>query len=240
MSETTAPASRAVLELRDLRPDFRLSQLAPHPVNLRLRAGECLQIVTRGWREAAAFADLCEGLVDPFDGTVLMQGLDWAGLPRREAGALRGRIGRTHHRGAFNELAPVGEDILLPQLHHTRIPRPKLIAAAEALCLRFGLPGLPTGLPGEIGEADLARANCVRAFLGHPDLLLLEPPMLTAPDLLPAFLAALTEARDRGAAAICFTRRLDLGDGAVRRSFGGVFSHRSLLGDDGLRPLHLA
>lgn len=232
--------SAVVLELRDMRPDFRVSQIAPHAINLRLRAGECIQIVTRGWREAAAFADLCEGLADPHDGAVLVQGLDWAMTPRREADALRGRIGRTHHRGTWNELAPVGADILLPQLHHTRIPRPRLIEAAEALCLRFGLPGLPTGLPGEIAEADLARANCVRAFLGHPVLLLLEPPMLTAPDLLPALLAALTEARDRGAAAICFTRRLSLGEGAVQRTFGSIFTHRALLDDDGLRTVQTA
>lgn len=230
-------ARAPILELRDMRPDFLRSQLAPHPVNLRLRAGECLQLVTGSWHEAASFADLCLGLAEPGEGSVWMQGLNWATLPPREAAALRGRIGRTHHHGAWDELAPIGEAILLPQLHHTRIPRERLVEAAIGLCQRFGLPGLPMQRAGDTGEPDLARANCVRAFLGQPMLLLVEPPMAAAPELLPALLSALTEARDRGAAAICFTRRPDLGAGAVRRSFGAIFTHRARLGDGGLQPM---
>src|ERR1700751_5300394 len=101
----------------------------------------------------------------------------------------------------------VATNILLPQLHHTHDDPSELREHATALCCAFGLPGLPLVRPGELAATDLARAACVRALLGDPALVLLESPVQGRfTTLLPPLLNALAAARDRGAAAIWFTR----------------------------------
>jgi phospholipid/cholesterol/gamma-HCH transport system ATP-binding protein len=196
-----------ILELVAARPVFEASNLPKARFDLRLLAGDCILIEVTDLRRAGALADLCSGLLPLAEGEVRFLGIDWTTVNDARVGALRGRIGRVQQRGAWNGLRGTEIDILLPRLHHTNETAASLSEAALHLARRFGLPGLPVGPPRQIADADLARAACVRAFLGRPDLLLLEDPVNPADAaLLPPLLRALTQARDAGAAAICFTR----------------------------------
>ena len=205
---STATSGRTpVLELDRASPVFDGGALSRDPIALRLMPGDCLLVETTEPRRAAAFADLCSGLLPLSAGAVRFLGLDWREVGDAQAGALRGRIGRTHARGAWTDARATDRDILLPRMHHTRLAADRLAEAATQLSRRFGLPGIPSGPPSRFSDADLARAACVRAFLGVPSLLLLENPVTAAHHtLLVPLIAALTEARERGAAAICLTR----------------------------------
>ena len=221
----------AVLVLEEARLDFEQTHLSPAPMTLKLDEGDCVLITTRSHADAATFSDLSSGLQSLESGRVVFQGLDWATRPARELHALRGRIGRIFHRGAWNVVESVDQTILQSELHHTRRSVPSITSEAVRLAQAFGLPGLPVGRPNVVSETDLARAACVRAFLGSPALLLIEPPTLAGVDVMQAVLQALAEARGRGAAAICFSRRASLW-GAALVSFSQHFS----LNDDGLVP----
>ena len=94
-------ASGAVLVLEEARLDFEATHLSPAPMSLRLEGGDCVLVTTRSYADAAAFSDLCGGLQPLESGRVLFQDLDWARLQTRELHALRGRIGRIFHRGAW-------------------------------------------------------------------------------------------------------------------------------------------
>ncbi|APH57253.1 ABC transporter ATP-binding protein [Granulibacter bethesdensis] len=222
-----------VLELRQAQPDFALTGLPQRLMDMRLQQGECTLLTTHAQITATAFSNLCCGIQHPSSGAVLFQGLDWTQINTLEQYALRGRIGRTYQRGAWNTLSGTDHNILLPRLHHTRQKLSDLVDEAVKLCLEFGLPGLPTVPPAHLSETDLARASYVRAFMGQPALLLLDPP--PAPEIMPTLLSALTRALDRGAAAICFnTGRNNW------RPFADAFSHRFLLNDNGLIPLRVS
>ena len=117
-----------------------------------------------------------------------------------------------------------------------RASRAELHDEATRLACAFGLPGLPLDRPADLSPRDLARAACVRAFLGRPRLVLLESPVsgqhteLTAP-----LLNAIAGARSRGAAAIWLTRS-DL----VWRDHSIAASQRLRLGEHGLAPARRA
>ena len=100
------------------------------------------------------------------------------------------------------------ENILLPQLHHTPRSVSDLCEEAAALAELFGLPGVPSGLPGDCLRSDLQRAAWVRAFLGRPALILLEEPTADqdSEDVF-ALIDVIRTARDRGAAVIWLTRK---------------------------------
>ena len=199
--------NQAVLEFSGARPTWTPGELPSVKIDFRLLPGEFALVEARDRHQAAWLADLCCGLVSLTEGRIQFLGRDWSKLPDYYAAALRGHIGRVFALGGWIGSLDIATNILLPQLHHTRDDPNELRDRATALCCAFGLPGLPLVRPGELAASDLARAACVRAFLGDPALVLLESPVqgrFTA--LLPPLLNALAAARDRGAAAVWFTR----------------------------------
>ena len=201
------PDRAPTLELADARPASGGSFLTDAPIALGVRAGDCVLIEAAERRRIGAFADLCAGLLPLAGGAVRFEGIDWRDPPRSQAQALRGRIGRMYGLGNWIGTQETETEILLPRLHHTRVPREVLLEQALALAHRFGLPGLPAEQGAALAEDDAVRAAAVRAFLGAPSLLILENPLgASSGTLAVALLRAITEARERGAAAICLTR----------------------------------
>lgn len=205
-------------------------------VTLRLMAGDLVLVDARDTIRVTWFADLCCGLVTLDQGTARFLGRDWAMMPHHYAAALRGRIGRVFELGGWMDGLDIASNILLPQLHHTRRDRAALRDEAAGLAHAFGLPGLPMGRPADLPDADLARAACVRAFLGKPTLLLLETPLQGRYlDLLSPLLNAVAAARSGGAAVVWLTRsNLVWND----RSFPAA--NRFRLSDHGLMPVRRA
>ncbi|MBR0670569.1 P-loop NTPase family protein [Neoroseomonas soli] len=176
-------------------------------LDLRLEAGELALVLAPEPSRAARCADLASGLDLAAEGQVTFLGYDWSRQPDDIADALRGRIGRVFHNGGWIPYLSLAENILLPLLHHTRTPEPELRDRAAALAHAFGLPGLPLERPTSAPVADLARAACVRAFLGEPMLVLLEDPLQQGrvPDLAAPLRDAVAAARARGAACLWMT-----------------------------------
>jgi phospholipid/cholesterol/gamma-HCH transport system ATP-binding protein len=179
----------------------------PPVYSLRLAPGDLALVDAADAEQSTQFGDICCGLVPLAEGSVRFLGRDWTTLPDDFAAALRGRIGRVFTSGGWVEFLDVDANILLPQLHHTRHNARDLRERAADLACRFGLPGLPLGRPSDLSPRDLARAACVRAFLGDPVLLLLEYPVSGQfSDLKAALLDLIAAARAHGTAAIWLTR----------------------------------
>jgi phospholipid/cholesterol/gamma-HCH transport system ATP-binding protein len=146
-------------------------------------------------------------VVRPASGSARFLGLDWSTLDDDEVNALRALIGRVFYRGGWLDHLSVADNVLMPLLHHTREPRPRLLDAAALMAREFGLPGLPTVEPALCTPADLQRAACVRAFLGAPRLVLLEHPTVGLyPEIMSALVSAIRRACNRGAAVLWMTR----------------------------------
>ena len=222
-----------ILELSAARPRHEAGDAPVAAVDLCLLSGEFALVDSRHSGQVAWLADLCSGLLPLAAGRVRFLGRDWSAMPWDYAAALRGRIGRVFRSGGWIGSVDVATNILLPQLHHTRDDPSGLRERAVALSCAFGLPGLPLVRPLELVASDLARAACVRAFLGDPELILLESPVqgrfIT---LIAPLLNALAAARDRGAAAIWFTR-----SDVVWRDPSFPVTHRLRLGERGLLPV---
>ncbi len=230
------PAIQPILAL-DRAIAARSPDEMPAPaLSLQLAPGDFALVEARNAPAAAWLADLCSGLVPVTEGTVRFLGREWSAMPADYAAALRGHIGRVFGIGAWIGFLDVATNILLPQLHHGRAAQDELREAAMQLACRFGLPGLPLEYPGDLAPIDLARAACVRAFLGEPALVVLESPLQAQfEELLTPLLEALAEARQRGAAAIWLTR----GD-LVWSDRSIPASQRLRLRERGLIPARLA
>ena len=175
-------------------------------LSLTVAAGEAVLVHVTNGRQRTLLADACVGLVRPATGTVRFLGLDWSTLGGEETNALRALVGRVFYATNWLDYLDLSENVLLPLLHHTRRPGPRLLAEAAELARSFGLPGLPAGTPDRLERSDLQRAACVRAFLGSPRLVILEHPTSGVyPALLPPLAGAMRAARERGAAVLWLT-----------------------------------
>jgi phospholipid/cholesterol/gamma-HCH transport system ATP-binding protein len=175
-------------------------------IKMNLFGGDLALINLERPRFGSMLADACCGLHPAAEGSIFFLGKDWSALPSDTANALRGRIGRVFVFGNWINRLTLLENILLPQLHHTRRKYADLRDEALHLAGHFGLPGLPAGLPDDVMRADHQRAACIRAFLGQPSLILLEEPTFGVyPELLPPLINAIRKACDRGCGVIWLT-----------------------------------
>ena len=177
-------------------------------VNLSIFGGDFVMIRLARLEQTAAFANACAGIIEPSSGGVNFLGRNWSELSPDQANALRGRIGRVFKSGNWIKHLSLMDNILLPQRHHTRRSDRELCDEAGELAQRFGLPGLPMGQPGDFTAPDLQRAALVRAFMGHPLLVILEEPTTGIfLEIISALMDAVREARELGAAVIWLTRK---------------------------------
>jgi phospholipid/cholesterol/gamma-HCH transport system ATP-binding protein len=152
-----------------------------------------------------ALADGACGLLSPTGGAVRFLGRDWTDMPPDHANAMRGRIGHVFRVGEWVPYLSVEDNVLLAPLHHTNRPRAEIREQAARLAVQFGLPGLPVRSPGELSSRDRRRAAYIGAFLGMPDLIVIESPRMgLVVELMTPLINAIRKARDRNAAVLWF------------------------------------
>lgn len=224
-----------ILELQDATPRKLPDTVIHAPLGLRLVRGDFALIECWSPESAEHFADICCGLQPLQRGAVRFSGRDWAQVSDTESDAMRGRIGRVFHDVNWIAFLDMETNILLSQRHHTRRGLPELRAMAAELAYDFGLPGLPIGSPSMLPPTDLARAACIRAFLGDPMLVVLEYPLRSDDvELAAPLINAVSRARNRGAAVIWLTP-----DDATWRDRSVPATCRLRLSEEGLtRPHH--
>lgn len=184
----------------------RLSQ----PLDLSLLAGDLALMEVEERQQSAWIADAAAGLAPPRAGQIHFLERNWTEVAALHACAMRGRIGHVFTEGNWLEGLSLLDNILLPQLYHTRRPVGELRDEAARLASLFGLPGLPLGTLTPLSADDLHRVGCVRAFLGRPQLIILEHPAENRSALLEPLVNAVRAARDRGAAVLWLTTDRDM------------------------------
>lgn len=204
---STSPSGTRIIEARHIRLTPR-EGAAMLEVDLEVLPGQLHLIYSDDPDNSSAISDVLLGLREAAQGEVRWQGRAWSEIPPRTAYRLRGNVSRVTSRGNWMDTRSVMENVLLPLRHHTILPDDVLREMACDFAQRFGLPGLPMLLPGQCPEPDLQRAACVRAFMGRPELVILEHPLESADaGLLPPLVDAIQQVRRRKGSVIWFTRR---------------------------------
>jgi phospholipid/cholesterol/gamma-HCH transport system ATP-binding protein len=172
-------------------------------VSFEIGPGDLLLLRIERENERLPLADAMEGLAKVESGRVSFMGESWNNLSTHRAATQRGRIGRLFDDEGWISDLDVEENILLAQLHHTKRSEAEIIDEALGFARVFGLPGLPRGRADKLRRWDLRKAACIRAFLGRPELIIIEQPIRGVyADLVAPLLNAVQSARRRGAAVL--------------------------------------
>ena len=200
---------RPILSLHDVSIAGRhaFSRLAH--LDLELPHGQVAVVQVDEESDAALLVDLCLGLADPLAGQVRFLGVDWASRTPRERFRQRRRVGAIVQSDVWPAHLTVLDAVLVARSYHFRQPRDEAIADATELARLFGLPGLPVGRRETTPPYALIRAACVRGFLGSPELIVVQDPVLDqSSDLAIPMAQAISAARDRGATVLWLTSHL--------------------------------
>jgi phospholipid/cholesterol/gamma-HCH transport system ATP-binding protein len=199
-------ACRTILAADDLAAGGQAGVAVLH-VTLELPAGGFALVHSGDRRLTAAVVDGLLGFTASGRARASFLERRWGDLDPAQALALRRLVRRVPGRAGWLDDRSVLENIMLAERHNTVVDERVLLEQASAMARRFGLPGLPTGRPESCTTADLEAAACVRAFLGRPQLVVLEHPT-DNPDtpLLGPIIGAAQQVRRRGGAVIWFTR----------------------------------
>jgi phospholipid/cholesterol/gamma-HCH transport system ATP-binding protein len=192
-------------------------------VSFTLNRGDLVMVDVGDHYLHSPLSDAAEGLVPPAQGTIRFLGEDWLSMDPTRASACRGSIRRVFRSRGWLSNLDVDENIMLPMIHHTRQPVEEIRAAAQGLAREFGLGELPRVRPPKVNRSDLKRAEWVRAFLGQPQLVILEEPSADIYAGATRPLAdAVQRARARGAGVLWVTTSSEL------RNFGDVKPSQTL------------
>jgi len=151
-------------------------------------------------------ADAAQGLIDPEEGAVRIQGEDWRSLSGTKGAEYRGRTGRVFEEHGWISNLDADENITLSERHHTLRAEAEIRREADALARRFELDGVPASRMNALKRADRRRVEWIRAFIGKPLLVLLEHPMRNVfAHLADSLLEEVRTARAQGTGVIWLT-----------------------------------
>jgi len=180
-------------------------------IDLVLNRGELAIVSVDRGHGFTPLADAAQGLLVPDQGGVYFLGKNWSDLRPAAAASARHRIGRVFHGGGWVSNLNIDENITLGRRHHTNLPIEEIYREAENMGIFFGLKTLPSLRPAMVRRSILRRAGWVRAFLGDPELILLEEPLKDAyTELLHYLMKGLASALTRGAAVLWITSDMRL------------------------------
>lgn len=219
MTELAIQTAIVELDRATLRFDdegvYRQARLALH-----VAPGERVLVQTASPACTEVLGKLICGSVLPEQGASQFLGVEWSKAGADRVHTLRSMIGRVLLGTNWLAHLSVLENVILARQHHQTSATQQWVQKAVRLAQAFGLPGLPTDAAQQVGDDDLRRAACVRAFLGQARLIVLEEPTASADDPLAvpiinqAHLAA-----DRGAAIVWLSHNPDTPTDCRMQSF---------------------
>jgi ABC-2 type transport system ATP-binding protein len=157
--------SQLALEVRALRKSFG-SVTAVDGLDLEVRTGECFGLLGPNGAGKTTTIEICEGLLAPDSGDVIVLGRNW----QRDERALRERLGIQLQETQFAEKITVSETIALFRSFFGSGPSPdeviQLVQLDEKRSARVGT----------LSGGQKQRLSVACALVGDPELLFLDEP----------------------------------------------------------------
>lgn len=145
-------------------------------VTLSVEPGETLAVVGPSGVGKSTLIKHIVGLMTPDTGDVLVDGHSVVSATRRELSILRELFGVVFQGAALLNSLTVAENVALPLVEHTRLPRQKINEiVAEKLGL-VRLAGFEDYIPAELSGGMRKRAGLARALVRNPRIVLYDEP----------------------------------------------------------------
>ncbi len=171
-----------ILEFKDVRiRPGALQTTGIDGVSFSLFRGDIALVMVEEGREHIPLASLAQGLLKPDAGRVYFSGECWEAVGPGRQSMMRGRIRRVFEHYGWVTNLDLMENLCLAESHNTQRSMEEIEQEVCGLARRFGINEIPAMRPTRVHGLILRKLEWVRAFVGAPDLIILERPCVGAP-----------------------------------------------------------
>jgi polar amino acid transport system ATP-binding protein len=204
-------------------------------VDFSVRSGQCLVLLGPSGSGKSTLLR-CLNLLEPVSsGSILFQGQEIAGTPRRQAAAVRQRMGMVFQNFELFQHLSALENIALAPIRVRRTPPAQAREQARALLDRVHLSDKADAYPDELSGGQQQRVAIARALAMEPDLMLFdEPTSALDPETVGEVLGVMQELAEAGMTSIVVTHELGFARRAADEVIfmdAGRIAHRASVGD---------
>jgi phospholipid/cholesterol/gamma-HCH transport system ATP-binding protein len=164
------------VEVKGLRSQFG-DHVIHQDLDLTIPRGQIVGVVGGSGTGKSVLLNTIIGLKTPDGGAVKVFGQDLRTASREAMAAIERRWGVLFQQGALWSNLNVRENVGVPMIEHTKMPKAEVDALSD---LKVSLVGLPPGAgclkPSELSGGMIKRAGLARALALDPELLFLDEP----------------------------------------------------------------
>jgi phospholipid/cholesterol/gamma-HCH transport system ATP-binding protein len=145
-------------------------------VSLAVEAGQILAIVGPSGVGKSTLIKHIVGLMKPDKGDVLVEGRSVVKAKRKELDKIRESMGLVFQGAALLNSLSVIENVELPLVEHTRLPKEKIRQIAEEKLGLVHLEGFEDYMPADLSGGMRKRVGLARALVREPRIVLYDEP----------------------------------------------------------------
>lgn len=171
----SAQSREALIEVRDLTMRYG-SRVIQENLNFDVYRGDIFVIMGGSGCGKSTLLKHMIGLVEPAQGTILINGEDFFSASPEQQLAMRRYWGITYQRGGLFSDLTVAENVAVPLQQYTPLSEAEIGDLVEFKLSLVGLGGFGSYYPNEISGGMQKRAALARAIALDPDILFFDEP----------------------------------------------------------------
>ncbi len=145
-------------------------------INLTVKRGEVFVILGGSGCGKSTLLRNLVGLMRPYSGQILFDGLDFTAMNDEERSDLRKRMGMCFQGSALFNSMTVGDNVALPLREHTQLPESTIEIMTKIKLELVGLGGFEGYMPSELSGGMKKRAGLARAMAMDPQVIFYDEP----------------------------------------------------------------
>lgn len=124
----------------------------------------------------SVFFKLMVGLIEPDEGSILIDGVEMVGASEAKKFHVRKRLGMMFQDGALFDSMTVGENLAFPLRRHTKLREAEIAEKVGRRLEQVGLPGIEGLMPASLSGGMRKRVSLARAIVMEPEIVLFDEP----------------------------------------------------------------
>lgn len=145
-------------------------------VNLHVESGETMVVIGGSGSGKSVLIKHIIGLLNPDDGSVLVDGVDISHLKKNDLNELRKKFGMLFQGAALFDSLTVWENVGFGLMQHTDLSNEEIREMAKGKLETVGLKGVEDLMPSELSGGMRKRVGLARAIAMDPEIILYDEP----------------------------------------------------------------
>ncbi len=152
------------------------SKVVLQDLSLDIPRGQTTVILGPSGTGKSVLIKLLVGLLEPDEGSILVEGVDVATATEAELFEVRKQIGMLFQDRALFDSLSVADNIAFPLRRHTTLSDEAIAAKVAELLAKVGLEGIEELMPSSLSGGMRKRVSLARAIVMDPEIVLFDEP----------------------------------------------------------------